>query len=127
MFLYDFGDGQVYQLTDMFSGVAGIAELSPALSWARQSDRLAFSYYEDGEYNVYAVDNPRSLRRQPIADGPPPPPISLLPVAHHDSTAGIPAPPATPSEQPRQAAPVYRSPSGFPASAAQPPASESPH
>src|SRR5258708_3632241 len=125
IFLYDFGDGQVYQLTDMFSGVAGIAELSPALSWARQSDRLAFSYYEDGEYNVYAVDTPRSLRRQPIADGPPPPPISLLAVAHHDSTASIAAAPATPSEQSREAASVYRSPSGFRASAAQPQAAES--
>ncbi len=125
IFLYDFGDGQVYQLTDMFSGVAGIAELSPALSWARQADRLAFSYYEDGEYNVYAVDNPRSLRRQPIADGPPPPPISLLAVTHRDSTPAVAASPVTPSEQPREAASVYRSASGFRASAAQPQAAES--
>ena len=70
LFLYDFSDGSVYQLTDVFTGVSGITPFSPALSWARQADRLAFAYYENGEYNVYSVDNPRSLRRQPYEDRP---------------------------------------------------------
>jgi len=42
----------------VFTGVSGITALSPCLSWAHEADRLAFAYYEDGEYNVYAVDNP---------------------------------------------------------------------
>src|SRR2546428_1317127 len=65
IFLYDLSDGKIYQLTDVFTGVSGISALSPCLSWAHEADRLAFAYYEDGEYNVYAVDNPRSLKRQP--------------------------------------------------------------
>ena len=68
IFLYDLGAKQLYQLTDVFSGVAGITPLSPALSWAHGSDRLAFAYYEDGSYDVYAIDNPRSLRGQPYQD-----------------------------------------------------------
>ncbi len=65
LFLYDLGSREVYQLTHAFTGITGITDLSPALSWARQADRLVFNYYEDGQYNVYAIDNPRSLKREP--------------------------------------------------------------
>src|SRR2546422_8380639 len=51
IFLYDLSDGNIYQLTDVFTGVSGITALSPCLSWAHEADRLAFAYYEDGEYN----------------------------------------------------------------------------
>ena len=78
LFLYELTDGTVYQLTDVFTGVSGITPLSPSLSWAREADRLAFAYYEDGEYNVYSIDNPRSLRRQPYQDGPAVGPVYLL-------------------------------------------------
>jgi Tol biopolymer transport system component len=78
IFLYELGDGTLYQLTDVFTGVSGITWLSPALSWARQADRLAFAYYEDGEFNVYSIDNPRSLKRQPYEDRSPPPLVDLL-------------------------------------------------
>jgi Tol biopolymer transport system component len=65
LYLYDFGTRRAYQLTHAFTGITGITDLSPAISWARQADRLVFTYYEDGQYNVYALDNPRSLRREP--------------------------------------------------------------
>src|SRR6266567_2268335 len=41
IFLYDFTDGNIYQLTDVFTGVSGISALSPCLSWAHEADRLA--------------------------------------------------------------------------------------
>jgi Tol biopolymer transport system component len=50
LFLFDLGDRQVYQLTHAFTGITGITDLSPAISWARQADRLVFNYYEDGGY-----------------------------------------------------------------------------
>jgi surface antigen Omp85-like protein/WD40 repeat protein len=78
LYLYDLNENAVYQLTDVFTGVSGITPISPALSWARQADRLAFAYYENGEYNVYSVDNPRSLRHQPYQDRPAPGPVMLL-------------------------------------------------
>ncbi len=65
LFLFDLATRDVYQLTHAFTGITGITDLSPAISWARQADRLVFNYYEDGQYNVYAIDNPRSLRREP--------------------------------------------------------------
>ena len=65
VFLYELADQQVYQLTDFYTGVQGITPLSPVLSWARQVDRLAFVYYEAGKYDVYTLNNPRSLKRSP--------------------------------------------------------------
>src|SRR5467141_809296 len=42
IFLYDFGDGNIYQITNLYTGVQGITPLSPVMTWARQADRLAF-------------------------------------------------------------------------------------
>src|SRR5207247_2610025 len=42
----DVGDGSLYQLTDLITGVSGITALSPALSVAATADRLAFSVYD---------------------------------------------------------------------------------
>src|SRR2546429_4030343 len=127
VYLYDFGDHNLYQLTDVFTGVTGITPLSPALSWARQADRLAFAYYEDGDYNVYGVDNPRSLRRQPYQDPTTPPVTSLLAVTLRDTAraSATPAGAATPTPPARGATPAFRSPPGFRAPGATPPRTDS--
>ncbi len=69
IFLYDFSNREHYQLTNVAGGVSGITEFSPALSWARTADRLAFVHFENkGQYTVWTVDNPRSLKKQPYRD-----------------------------------------------------------
>ena len=65
VYLFDRADDQIYQLTDFYTGVQGITPLSPVLSWAHSADRLAFVYFEQGRYDVYALDNPRALKQQP--------------------------------------------------------------
>lgn len=62
IFLYDLSDRNQYQLTNVLGGVSAITEYSPALTWARGADRMAFTYYEKGDYTVWAMDNPRSLK-----------------------------------------------------------------
>jgi Tol biopolymer transport system component len=62
IFLYDLRDRNQYQLTNVLGGVSAITEYSPALTWARGADRMAFTYYEKGDYTVWAMDNPRSLK-----------------------------------------------------------------
>jgi Tol biopolymer transport system component len=52
VFLYDLKDTQQYQLTNVIGGVSAITEYSPALTWARGADRMAFTYYENGDYTV---------------------------------------------------------------------------
>src|SRR5436190_12992036 len=95
IFLYDLGGGQIYQLTNMFTGVQGITPLSPVLSWAPLADRMAFVYYEDGQYSVYSVENPRSLRRAPYRGPSTMPVVALLQAEQRDS-GGSPAPPMIP-------------------------------
>jgi len=70
VYLYDFGTQDIYQLTNAYTGITGITDLSPAISWARDADRLVVNYYENGAYNVYAIDNPRALRREPYRGDP---------------------------------------------------------
>lgn len=125
IFLYDLGDKQVYQLTDVYTGVSGITPISPALSWAKETDRLAFAYYDDGSWDVYALDNPRSLRGHPYQDKPETtltyaqvrPRYEVAgPVGDTTKPGAIPAP--TDSTAPSSS--VYRAPSGIRPSAAQP-------
>jgi Tol biopolymer transport system component len=66
LFLYDLDAREHYQLTNVPGGVAALTEFSPAISWARQADRLAFTYYEDGKFTIWTVNNPRSLKRSPF-------------------------------------------------------------
>lgn len=47
--------GQAYQVTNLATGVAGIADLSPALSVADQAGSLAFSVFEAQRYSVYRL------------------------------------------------------------------------
>jgi Tol biopolymer transport system component len=68
IYLYDLAAREIYPITDLYTGVQGITPISPALSWAREADRLAFVYYHEGEFNVYTVVNPRSLRSTPWRD-----------------------------------------------------------
>ena len=68
VFLYDFTAHQHYQLTNLVGGVSGLTEYSPAISWARGADRLAFTYFENGQYTVWTTGNPRALKRSPVAD-----------------------------------------------------------
>src|SRR6185369_11932347 len=66
LFLYDLDQREHYQLTNVPGGIAALTEFSPAISWARQADRLAFTYYEDSKFTIWTVNNPRSLRRAPF-------------------------------------------------------------
>ena len=115
IYLYEFGDALVYQLTDFYTGVSGITSLSPVLSWAQDADRLAFVYYERGKYDVYALDNPRSLKRDPWRPMP-----ALMAAAMASTTAGAPAAAPDTTAAAAPAAPgvgaggsLYRSRSGF--------------
>ncbi|MFZ5623432.1 MAG: BamA/TamA family outer membrane protein [Gemmatimonadota bacterium] len=105
IYLYDLDQNAVYQITNFFTGVSGFTPLSPVLSWARKADRLAFVYYEKGKFDVYAINNPRALRRQPY--------VAAAVDTAAPSLAGVdaPAPPVNP--QVREGGSLYRSPSGF--------------
>ena len=107
VFLYDFGNREHYQLTNVVGGISGITEFSPALTWARTADRMAFVHFEKkGEYTVWTVDNPRSLKKEPYRAPVKAPQgiiastnngITITPTAPAPGTAVNPAVPARPT------------------------------
>ena len=64
LFLYDLGDQEHYQLTRFIGGILSVTEHSPAMSWARDADKLAFTYMDDGNFTIWSVVNPRQLKKQ---------------------------------------------------------------
>lgn len=53
---------EVFKVTNLYTGASGITALSPALTSSLRTERIAFSVYEDGDYNVYVADRPEVLR-----------------------------------------------------------------
>ena len=68
IYLYDFTDREHYQLTNVLGAVTATAEQSPALTWARGADLMAFVYYEKTDHAIWKVQNPRKLKKQPFRD-----------------------------------------------------------
>jgi len=138
IYLYEMG-GDVYQLTNLFTGAQSATPLSPALSWARGVDRLAFVYFEDLNNDVYTIQNPRALKREPWRPAEPAPvaartdsapaaPPTDSAAARADSGAPAVAPARADSAaaplpgvpQVREGGSIYRTPTGFRAAAQAP-------
>ncbi len=68
IFLYDFEAKEHYQLTRYIGGVLSLTENSPAITWARQADKLAFVYFDNNDYTVWSISNPRQLKKEPYRD-----------------------------------------------------------
>jgi len=56
LYLYELETGDVYRLTDYLTGISGITSYSPAISIARESDEIAYSYYFNGKYSIYKAN-----------------------------------------------------------------------
>ena len=54
IYLFDRRDSTFIQLTDVIGGVT-------SLSWSRQNDRLVFSAYDHGGFDIFAVKEPLSV------------------------------------------------------------------
>ena len=53
---------EITQVTNLYTGVTGITGLSPAFSTAAQANRLVFTAYQRGDYQVYRLDDAGGLR-----------------------------------------------------------------
>jgi Tol biopolymer transport system component len=111
IFLFDFTDRQHYQLTNVLGGVSAITEYSPAISWARTADRIAYTNFEKGDYTVWTIDNPRALKKTAFNPNTPNLVASILPV---DTTTLIVRPADSLTLRPRANEPtsVYRGSAG---------------
>ncbi|HEU0054706.1 MAG TPA: BamA/TamA family outer membrane protein, partial [Longimicrobium sp.] len=57
----EIGSNRVTQVTNLFTGVSGITDISPAISSAPAADKLVFTAYERSGYNLYTVTSPTAL------------------------------------------------------------------
>jgi Tol biopolymer transport system component len=72
LYLFDLESRTLSKLTNLLSGVMGptATDLSPTLSWARETGRLAFVYFESAGQSVYTIEDPRTLPRVAVTDLP---------------------------------------------------------
>ena len=67
--------GRLTQVTNLYAGVSGITDLSPALTVASRSGDVGFSVYSNDGYSIYVADDPTVLAGravdQPLAGGDP--------------------------------------------------------
>ena len=75
----DRAGGEIVQVTDLYTGVSGITETSPALSVAQRSGRLVYSVFRANGYELHAIDSPEVLAGRPFTPGPDPVPAAVLP------------------------------------------------
>ena len=68
IFIYDLDKQDHFQITNVVGAVLAVTEYSPVITWAREADRLAFGYFENGDYTVWSVNNPRRLMKEPFRD-----------------------------------------------------------
>lgn len=69
LYLYDFSTRELSRITDLLTGVTSVTYGTPTLTWARDDSRLLFVHFEQAGYNLYAVNDPRTLERRPVSDG----------------------------------------------------------
>ena len=63
LYVHDLTASRTSRVTRAMTGVMGEGALltSPGLTWARNTDRVAFSYFEEAGFNIYTIDDPRSI------------------------------------------------------------------
>jgi hypothetical protein len=58
----ELASGHITQVTNLFTGVSGITETSPALSVAQRSGQMVFSVFRANGHEIYAIDDTAALR-----------------------------------------------------------------
>jgi Tol biopolymer transport system component len=66
LYRIDVASAKITQITNLYTGIAGITELSPSISIAAETGRVVFSGYQDGYYSIYSIDDKAVLEGQPF-------------------------------------------------------------
>jgi Tol biopolymer transport system component len=80
----ELASGAVTQVTDLFSGVSGVTDLSPVISSSKAGNRLLMTAYEKRGYNIYSITDPVRLAGRPA-------PVTQQQLASWDVSAPLPA------------------------------------
>jgi len=58
----DLAANRIFQVTNLYTGVSGITDMSPAISFAQDANELVYSGYDDGNYTLYSVNSAEALQ-----------------------------------------------------------------
>jgi len=61
----DLAVNRIFQVTNLYTGVSGITDMSPAISFAQDANELVYSAYDDGNYTLYSVSSADALQGKP--------------------------------------------------------------
>ncbi len=56
IYRFELASNEVYRITNLFGGVSGITDLSPSLTSAQTTDKVLFTAFEEGNYNIYSLE-----------------------------------------------------------------------
>ena len=65
IFRIELASKKIFQVTNLYTGISGITDLSPAISVAQDSGVLAYSGYDEGYYTVYLIEAENALEGSP--------------------------------------------------------------
>lgn len=68
LYEYSLETKTVYQLTNYANGISGITALSPAISTSWSNNRIAYSYFESGNYTIYSAGLDEFPRKETAPD-----------------------------------------------------------
>jgi len=63
IYKYEVEADSLFQQTDFLTGVSGISWFAPAISVARKRDKIVFTHYYDGKYEIYGAREKAFLRK----------------------------------------------------------------
>jgi hypothetical protein len=63
LYRIDLDSGKIFEVTNLYTGISGITDLSPAISLA-QTGRILLSAYDGGYYTIYSIDDKKVLEGQ---------------------------------------------------------------
>jgi Tol biopolymer transport system component len=66
LYRLELAGGQVFQVSNLRTGVSGLTRLSPAISMAGTAGSLAFCSFQDDGYDLYLMDSRELLAGKPV-------------------------------------------------------------
>jgi WD40 repeat protein len=54
---FDLENGDVFRLTDFYTGISGITHMTPSISIARETGDIVYSYFQNGKYSIFSAQD----------------------------------------------------------------------
>lgn len=63
LYRYITSTGEVFQMTDLITGISGISRYSPMITVSTKQDKVLYTYFNNTEYSIYSATIPQMLNK----------------------------------------------------------------